>query len=165
MSACFTWPLDVPHDLAVTAILHGRAVGRVFADDPSDPHFALVSPHWGRLYVVGKANAAAVSDVRGLLEEAIRPAARVAGAHIFTLAYPPDWQPYISEVLAEKSARQFTRQVLPVDCERLPTSAGSRRFCAAAGKCASASWYSTARPGGSFGMRWLRNELSRSTIF
>ncbi len=101
---------DAPHDLAVAAVLAGRAAGRVYADDPDAPRLALVSPHWGRLYVLGRANAQAASALAALVQEQITPAARAAGASVFTLACPPDWEPYLSEALQSTRAVPADRQ-------------------------------------------------------
>jgi hypothetical protein len=101
---------DAPHDLAVTAILAGDAAGRVYVDDTLNPRLALVSPHWGRLYLLGRAGAGAASEIRELLREVVAPAACVAGASVFTLAYPPDWEAYVSQVLEGKRAVQAERQ-------------------------------------------------------
>lgn len=101
---------DAPHDLAVGAIAAGRAAGRVFADDNNHPRFALVSPHWGRLYLLGEAGTAAASAVRQVLEDVIRPVARAAGAKVFTLTYPAGWERYVPQVLRGKPAVQAQRQ-------------------------------------------------------
>jgi GNAT superfamily N-acetyltransferase len=101
---------DAQHDLAVFAIAAGRAQGRVFVDDPRDPRLALVLPHWGRLYVLGRANFSAAAALRQLLDEELRPAAGRAGARGFTIGYPPDFEPYLTAVLEGTPAVQAERQ-------------------------------------------------------
>jgi RimJ/RimL family protein N-acetyltransferase len=102
-----------PHDLAVAAIMAGEAAGRVFVDDPAEPGVALVSPHWGRLYLLGKGDLSAAVAIRKLLHEVIRPGASAAGARMFTLAYAPDWESFVPSTVegmrAVKADRQYYR--------------------------------------------------------
>lgn len=101
---------DAPHDLAVAAIVAHDATGRVFVDNARHPQLALVLPHWGRLYILGKADSAAAAAVRRLLDEDVRPAAQASSATVFTLTYPVSWQTHVPDILAGKQALHAERQ-------------------------------------------------------
>jgi hypothetical protein len=119
---------DAPHDLAVAAIAAGDASGRVYTDGARNPRFALVSPHWGRLYLLGAAGAQAASEAGRLLHEVIRPGARAAGARAFTLGYPAGWQPWASEVLGTMPAVEAERQYFRWMGEAVPLPSLPGRF-------------------------------------
>lgn len=113
-----------PHDLAVAAIAASRAAGKVFVDDPGHPQLALVSPHWGRLYLLGAAGPQAATALNHLLDAVVVPGARSAGAKVFTLACPPGWQPYLPAVMAgirvTPAQRQYYRWAGGDYPQRLP---------------------------------------------
>ncbi len=81
------------HDLAVVAVAGGQAAGRVFVDDPANPGVALVSPHWGRLYLLGRADGTAEETLRESLRQVIMPPARAAGAAFSRWAMRPSGSP------------------------------------------------------------------------
>jgi RimJ/RimL family protein N-acetyltransferase len=101
---------DAPHDLAVAAIAAHDAAGRAYADEPRHARLALVSPHWGRLYVLGRPEAESVAALHELLLDVVRPAAQANGAVFFTLMFPPDWAPHVPRLLEGMRAAPDERQ-------------------------------------------------------
>jgi GNAT superfamily N-acetyltransferase len=99
----------IEHDLAVQAVVAGDAGGRIYAPVGA-PEWALVSPHWGRLFVIGRTGARSATELRALLDGAIWPAARRAGASVYTLAYPMEWDAVIPEALSGKRTKRADRQ-------------------------------------------------------
>jgi GNAT superfamily N-acetyltransferase len=102
-------PDEMEH-LAVSAIVAGAAHGHAYVDDVVAPSVALLSPHWGRLYLLGRSRPAVVGVLRETLAEQVWPAALEAGSQAFSLTYPPDWQPVMAQVLEGRSTVLAERQ-------------------------------------------------------
>jgi GNAT superfamily N-acetyltransferase len=101
---------DAPHDLAVSAVVAGDTGGNVYVDSVREPQIALVSPHWGRLYLLGRPTAKTVSALRQLIECEVRPAAIAGGWVVFTVQYPRDWEGQMKDVLSPMPTVPAERQ-------------------------------------------------------
>jgi GNAT superfamily N-acetyltransferase len=97
------------HDLAVQAVVLGDACGRIYAR-ANVPEWALVSPHWGRLFIIGRTSAKSVTELRDLLDGAVWPAGRAAGASVYTLTCPAEWDAAILDALSGRRLLRVDRQ-------------------------------------------------------
>ncbi len=98
------------HDLAPLAVARGSANGQVYANNADEPQLALILPHWGRLYVVGRASEQAACELRELLEGVIRPSALAADSRWFTVMYPPEWEDFVKPALGHLPSVPAERQ-------------------------------------------------------